>query len=84
MLASLQEGVRRLPRPGAGNTRQLAAHKAALHGYAREQAGAAQELDVLPPMIAGLATQWQAQSASLQVPEEQLARRMVRRTARRQ
>ncbi|WP_308922104.1 AAA family ATPase [Janthinobacterium sp. J1-1] len=70
MLASLQEGVRDCRAQAQVNTRQLAAHQAALHGYAREQAGAVQELDVLPPKIAGLATQWQAQSSGLQVPEE--------------
>lgn len=70
MLASLQQGVRDCRAQAQTNTRQLAAHQAALSGHAREQAAAAQELDVLPPKIASLATQWQAQSDGLQVPEE--------------
>ncbi|OBV38680.1 AAA family ATPase [Janthinobacterium psychrotolerans] len=68
MLASLRQGVQDCRAQALSNTRQLAAHQAALNGLLREQTAAAQELDTLPPTLAALAAQWQTQSATLQLP----------------
>ncbi|MFM2086453.1 MAG: hypothetical protein RLZZ237_1322, partial [Pseudomonadota bacterium] len=72
MLASLQDDVQACRALSHANIAQLAAHKAALDGYAREQAPAAQALAALPPAIAQLTTQWQSHSATLNLPAEEL------------
>ena len=72
MLASLRDGVQGCRAQLRGNLEQLAAHKAALASLAREQAAATQERAALPALIDGLSAQWQLQSASLQLPAEQL------------
>jgi len=72
MLASLQGEVQACRVESHANIAQLAAHKAALEGYAREQAPAAQQMAALPPAIVQLTTQWQSHSATLLLPAEEL------------
>src|SRR5471032_206980 len=72
MLVSLRNDVQACRTQSHANIAQLAAHKAALEGYAREQTPAAQVLAALPETIAQLTTQWQSHSASLHLPAEEL------------
>jgi DNA repair protein SbcC/Rad50 len=71
MLASLQNDVQACRTQSHANIAQLATHKAALDGYAREQAPAAQVLAALPETIAQLSSQWQSHSATLLLPAEE-------------
>ncbi|MGK5079038.1 AAA family ATPase [Janthinobacterium sp. HLX7-2] len=68
MLASLQDQVQACRAQSHGNVERLAAHKAALAAYAREQAQTAAELVALPSAIAALDAQWQPHAAILQLP----------------
>ncbi|MGK5052689.1 AAA family ATPase [Janthinobacterium sp. RB2P8] len=68
MLASLQDEVLACRTQARNNLEQLATHKAALAGYAREQAQIEAELATLPPAIATLEAQWQPHGATLQLP----------------
>ena len=70
MLSSLQDDVLACRAQARGNLEQLATHKAALAGYAREQAQIAPELAALPSAIAALEAQWLPHAATLQLPPE--------------
>ncbi|MGK5021874.1 AAA family ATPase [Janthinobacterium sp. LB2P10] len=70
MLASLQDEVRACRTQARSNLEQLATHRAALAGYAREQAQTAAELAALPPAIAALEAQWRPHDETLQLPPE--------------
>ncbi|MCL6485485.1 MAG: exonuclease SbcC, partial [Janthinobacterium lividum] len=70
MLASLQDEVRACRTHARSNLEQLATHRAALAGYAREQAQTAAELAALPPAIAALEAQWRPHDETLQLPPE--------------
>ncbi|MGK5032122.1 AAA family ATPase [Janthinobacterium sp. MDT1-19] len=70
MLASLQDEVLACRTQARSNLDQLATHRAALAGYAREQAQIEAELAALPPAIATLEAQWQPHGAILQLPPE--------------
>ncbi|MGK5048024.1 AAA family ATPase [Janthinobacterium sp. GB4P2] len=70
MLASLQDEVLVCRTQARSNLEQLATHKAALAGYAREQAQIEVELAALPPAIDNLNAQWQPHGATLQLPPE--------------
>ena len=70
MLASLQDEVLACRTQARSNLEQLATHRAALAGYAREQAQIEAELAALPPAIAILETQWRPHGDKLQLPSE--------------
>ncbi|PLY43316.1 exonuclease SbcC [Janthinobacterium sp. ROICE36] len=70
MLASLQDEVLACRTQSRSNLEQLATHKSALAGYAREQAQIETELAALPPAIATLETQWRPHGDKLQLPPE--------------
>ena len=68
MLASLQDQILACRAGLRGNVERLAAHRAALAAYAREEAQTAAELAALPAAIALLDAQWQPHADSLQLP----------------
>ncbi|MGK5036808.1 AAA family ATPase [Janthinobacterium sp. LB3P118] len=68
MLASLQDEVQACRTQARGKLERLATHRAALAGYAREQAQTDAELAALPPAIDNLNAQWQPHADSLQLP----------------
>ncbi|MGK5010670.1 AAA family ATPase [Janthinobacterium sp. MDB2-8] len=70
MLASLQDEVLACRTQARSNLEQLATHRAALAGYAREQTQIEAELAALPPAIAILETQWRPHGDKLQLPPE--------------